>query len=188
MCYKVNLSPNETNEMGVDIKDKPYPEGHPNYFGVGPRIIRGAQILIMIPFALYQIFNYEQFENIEMCFIVAISLCAGLRLWSYGSLGRLFTFGLGIRDQHVLVKDGPYMYLTHPSYTGQLGVLFMMWFWMFVYTRFTVGYILFSFLFIFSLTKLVSRIHIEEKMMSEHFGNEYAEYQKTRYRLIPFVF
>ncbi|KAF7372060.1 hypothetical protein MVEN_00064300 [Mycena venus] len=41
-----------------------------------------------------------------------------LRLQCYTALGRHFTFAAVIRRDHQLVKDGPYNYMRHPSYTG----------------------------------------------------------------------
>lgn len=41
-----------------------------------------------------------------------------LRLWAYVTLGRYFTYQVGIRDNHELVTSGPYSALIHPSYTG----------------------------------------------------------------------
>lgn len=52
---------------------------------------------------------------------VAGAVCVAgtaLRAWCFASLGRLFTYEVGIRSQHELVGSGPYTLLLHPSYTG----------------------------------------------------------------------
>lgn len=43
---------------------------------------------------------------------------AALRQWCFATLGRLFTYEVGIRPQHELVGSGPYALLLHPSYVG----------------------------------------------------------------------
>ncbi|KAJ3369563.1 hypothetical protein HDU91_007070 [Kappamyces sp. JEL0680] len=41
-----------------------------------------------------------------------------VRLWCYETLGRLFTFDLAIRKEHTIIKEGPYAYVRHPSYSS----------------------------------------------------------------------
>ena len=41
-----------------------------------------------------------------------------IRLWSYHTMGALFTFEIVLRDNHRLITTGPYGYVRHPSYTG----------------------------------------------------------------------
>jgi protein-S-isoprenylcysteine O-methyltransferase Ste14 len=52
---------------------------------------------------------------------VAAAVCAAgtaLRAWCFTTLGRLFTYEVGIRSEHELISSGPYTLLLHPSYTG----------------------------------------------------------------------
>jgi protein-S-isoprenylcysteine O-methyltransferase Ste14 len=51
-------------------------------------------------------------------------LGALLRLWSYRTLGRFFTFQLSIREDHRLVTHGPYAYVRHPGYSAIILVFF----------------------------------------------------------------
>lgn len=55
---------------------------------------------------------------------LALILCVGvpIRLVSYASLGKNFTFDLAVPDR--LITDGIYQYVQHPSYTGTLVLLF----------------------------------------------------------------
>ncbi|EKM51775.1 uncharacterized protein PHACADRAFT_262111 [Phanerochaete carnosa HHB-10118-sp] len=41
-----------------------------------------------------------------------------LRLWAFRTLGRLFTFEMSIKKDHVLVTSGPYAIVRHPAYTS----------------------------------------------------------------------
>jgi len=43
-----------------------------------------------------------------------------IRLECYRRLGRMFTFEMSIRKEHILVTSGPYGVVRHPGYTGAL--------------------------------------------------------------------
>ncbi len=97
------------------------------------------------------------------------------------TLGRFFTYRLSLKREHVLIKEGPYRYIRHPSYTGSilegLGLLTV--------SRSVAGLVL----FIISVSILFFlRIRREEEMLRERFGDEYIEYSKKTKRLIPFIF
>jgi protein-S-isoprenylcysteine O-methyltransferase len=42
------------------------------------------------------------------------------RLWALTTLGRFFTMPITLAADHRIVRDGPYRWLRHPSYTGGL--------------------------------------------------------------------
>ena len=50
--------------------------------------------------------------------LVFVGAGAFLRLWSYHTLGELFTFEVVVRPDHKLITSGPHAYVRHPSYTG----------------------------------------------------------------------
>lgn len=109
-----------------------------------------------------------------------VILFGSLRFWCYSVLGEMFTFNLMIKKDHKLIQTGPYKYLIHPSYTGQLGTLLS-------YTFLMKSYIIILFLcLIFSI--LPKRMKLEEEMMKEEFGEEYTDYVNKRWRLIPFIY
>ena len=45
-----------------------------------------------------------------------------IRHMCYQSMGAMFTVERSIRNDHVLIKSGPYAIVRHPSYTGLLVV------------------------------------------------------------------
>ena len=104
-----------------------------------------------------------------------------LRLWSVKVLGDFFTMQIGIRSGHEIVEKGPYRLIRHPSYSGYLlvlagmGIAYESWaaFWIPL-----VGGMLF----------FVIRVRAEEKMLVEHFGDNYRQYMKRTKRFIPYVF
>jgi protein-S-isoprenylcysteine O-methyltransferase len=49
------------------------------------------------------------------------------------------------------------------------------------------GGIALAMVLIFSIICYSARIYVEEKVLRNHFGNEFTEYEKRTYRLIPYV-
>jgi len=104
-----------------------------------------------------------------------------IRFTAVRTLGRFFTVNLAVHDHHHLVKNGPYKYIRHPSYTGSLlsflglGISFNNWVSLLV-------------IFLPVSASFIYRIHVEEKLMLQQFGSEYNEYQKDTKRLIPLIY
>jgi protein-S-isoprenylcysteine O-methyltransferase Ste14 len=97
------------------------------------------------------------------------------------TLGDNWSPVLEIRREHTLISSGPYKKVRHPMYSDM-----MLWFvsfslitanWFYALTISAGLIILFS-----------VRIPDEEKLMLEHFGEQYRAYMKRTKRLIPFVF
>ena len=97
------------------------------------------------------------------------------------TLGDNWSPVLEIRREHTLITGGPYRYVRHPMYSDML--LWLVSFalvsanWFYALTVSTGLIILFS-----------VRIPDEEKLMMEHFGEQYRAYMKRTKRLIPFIF
>ncbi|KAE9392226.1 hypothetical protein BT96DRAFT_967460 [Gymnopus androsaceus JB14] len=117
-----------------------------------------------------------------------LCLCGGCIRWlSYRALGRLFTFEVSIRDQHRLVKDGPYSVVRHPSYTGSICTctglvlcLFGPGSWLF-----ECGWLELLAVQVFAV--IATALHAaEDKMMQKEFGRKWDEWAKAvPYKLIP---
>ncbi len=103
-----------------------------------------------------------------------------LRLWSFKTLGRYFTFDVQTSDDQPVITSGPYRFVRHPSYAGLLlafigvGLLFANWWSLLATTAFL-------------LLGLVNRIRVEERALSKDLGGRYQSYARSRKRLIPFV-
>jgi len=101
-----------------------------------------------------------------------------LRGWSIRTLGRHFTWRLGVRTEHQLITEGPYRVLRHPSYTGAM--------LLFAGTQVVLA----------SGTGLVlalvgfplyyrQRIADEERMLAEALGEPYAAWRARTWRMVP---
>jgi protein-S-isoprenylcysteine O-methyltransferase len=113
----------------------------------------------------------------------AVVVVAGLaiRWWAIIVLGRFFTSDLAVQPGHRIVQSGPYRWLRHPSYTG-IVVCFI-----------GVGLAMYNWLSLVAVlapvaAAIVYRISVEERMLEQEFGAEYADYRRRTHRLIPGIF
>ena len=105
-----------------------------------------------------------------------------LRFWSIITLGEYFTTRLGVKLNHELIMSGPYRYLVHPSYIGEILALIGFYFYCQIYYQFT--FLILAYHIFFNLKKMYN----EELVMSKKFGNYYDRYVESKYRLIPFIY
>ncbi|MCC6460745.1 MAG: isoprenylcysteine carboxylmethyltransferase family protein [Saprospiraceae bacterium] len=102
------------------------------------------------------------------------------RIFAIQALGRHFT---GVVQQvigHQLITTGPYRWIRHPSYLGSVlafvgcAVLLEAWWGLVICLVAMAGAYFF-------------RIAAEERLLIEIFGNQYLEYRKRTWRLLPLV-
>ena len=112
-----------------------------------------------------------------------VILVAGLALrWAAVlTLGKSFSSNVAIHATQTIMRTGPYRWMRHPSYTGLLLCIFA------VALR-TRNWISLLVIFIPITAALLYRIHIEEIVLHEHFGEEYSGYCSETKRLIPGVY
>jgi len=101
-------------------------------------------------------------------------------IWARLSLGRMWSATPNmLRTDHQLRTDGPYAITRHPIYTGLLGML--------------LGTVLLNGLgaslglLVIGAAVLVTRIPVEERLLSKTFPDEYARYCEHVPRLVPRV-
>ncbi|KAL3427254.1 isoprenylcysteine carboxyl methyltransferase [Phlyctema vagabunda] len=132
---------------------------------------------------------------------LALTLCAGipLRLVSYASLGKNFTFALMEPDR--LTTTGIYRYIQHPSYTGVLVLLICnaalllrldgalsCWVPPRLYQAFRFAYLALAPAGLSLLFWGVStRVREEERMLQAKFGAEWASWHSKTARFIPWL-
>ena len=104
-----------------------------------------------------------------------------IRWTAMHALGVFFTGRVQIREGHTLIRTGLYSRLRHPAYTGSLlaylglGLAFSNW-W-------TLACSLLPY-----LVAIGYRVHVEEAVLQETFGPEYAQYARTTKRIVPWVY
>lgn len=130
-------------------------------------------------------------------------VCAGslLRIWTYRTLGRLFTWELAIKENHQLVTSGPYSIVRHPSYTGAIllgvGNLLLMFgsgsWWRECGVTNTymgmAGAVFWVANWIGIPTMLLFRVKKEDEVLKREFGEKWDAWARsTRYVLVPYIF
>jgi len=100
-------------------------------------------------------------------------------LWrSHADLGRNWSATLRIKEGQTLVTQGSYRYIRHPMYAAH-------WLWAMAQALLLHNWIAgFAFLLTF-LPLYLMRVPREERMMLEHFGEEYRSYMSRTGRLFP---
>jgi protein-S-isoprenylcysteine O-methyltransferase Ste14 len=112
---------------------------------------------------------------------VALFVAGGaLRLAPVFLLGKRFSGLVAIQPGHTLVTGGLYRVIRNPSY---LGLLINGLGWSLAF-RSLAGIVLTALL----LPPLVARMHAEEKLLHDQFGDEYDAYRARTWRLIPGVY
>jgi protein-S-isoprenylcysteine O-methyltransferase Ste14 len=111
---------------------------------------------------------------------IAVALFGiGLRFYAIRVLGRFFTLRVATRSDQMLIEDGPYRLVRHPSYTGALLTVF--------------GLLLCSanwltlLCFLIALPGIAYRISVEERALEGALGDQYRDYMRRTKRLIPRV-
>ena len=103
-----------------------------------------------------------------------------LRLWSFQTLGRYFTFTVQTSHDQPVIVGGPYRVIRHPSYAGLLLIIM------------AVGLFIGNWWSLVCLTGtmtagLVFRIRVEERALTRNLGDRYLSYAATHKRLVPFI-
>lgn len=106
-------------------------------------------------------------------------IAALLLLWrSHADLGNNFSARLQIGEEHSLVTGGAYRYIRHPMYTAHL-------LWTIAQALLLQNWVAGPAFLVTLLPLCLLRIPKEEKMMLEHFGDEYRAYTDRTGRLFP---
>jgi protein-S-isoprenylcysteine O-methyltransferase Ste14 len=110
----------------------------------------------------------------------AVTMLTSLWLFwrSHADLGQNWSVSLELREDHQLVTRGVYRFIRHPMYAS-------IWLW-----GIAQGMLLQNWLVGWSVVPVFAamyflRVHREEQMMCELFGEEYREYMRQTGRLIP---
>lgn len=120
-------------------------------------------------------------ESLKYIGLATIIMGIIIRFIAIKQLGKFFTVDVTIRANHQLMQSGLYKLLRHPSYTGCLlsflgyGIALNNWISLVV-------------LFIPILLIFIYRMNVEEKVLTQQFGEKYLDYISRTKRLIPFLY
>jgi len=110
--------------------------------------------------------------------LLLIFLGSALFIWARRVLGKFYSGHVSVIEGQKLVQHGPYHFVRHPAYAGYI----------FITLGLALGYSslmgLAAILF-FLLPAVIYRIHVEDKLLAEHFGGQFKDYASRTNRLIP---
>ena len=114
--------------------------------------------------------------------IAAILCMSGLAfcLWARATLGRNWSGTITLKEGHELIERGPYRFVRHPIYTGLMA--------MFLATSIAFGYLGGLVAIILAFASFWIKWSEEEKLMRQHFPEQYRSYERRVKRIVPFVF
>ena len=109
-----------------------------------------------------------------LVFGLTIQIVAQVTLW------RFYSSALVIKEDHRLITHGIYRLTRHPIYLGSIiGCIGVP-----VYVSSLYGLLTMSAL----IPVFLSRIRIEERMLTDEFGDAHRTYKKATSKLIPFIY
>ena len=103
----------------------------------------------------------------------------GYASWARVHLGRNWSSKVVVKEDHALIRTGPYRLVRHPIYAGMLLAL--------LGSALAVGEWRGFLALAFALIGVLFRVHAEETRMTETFP-EYADYKRQSSALVPGMF
>jgi len=128
----------------------------------------------------HHFFRVELLRRTGATEVIGIALCAAglaLAIWARRSLGTNWSGGPTIKEDHELIRTGPYRLVRHPIYAGLLVAGFG--------TAFGRGRLEDLVLFVYAFLCLGVKSKIEESLLLRQFPRAYPEYRKQTKALIP---
>jgi protein-S-isoprenylcysteine O-methyltransferase Ste14 len=104
-----------------------------------------------------------------------------IRAWGMRTLGGAYSRTLRTTSEQRLVTTGPYRWVRHPGYLGSIAV----------WVGASLAFHSWLSALIVAAVMLIAygwRIQAEERMLVDHFGDEYVRYRGRTARLIPGLF
>ncbi|MEW6679830.1 MAG: isoprenylcysteine carboxylmethyltransferase family protein [bacterium] len=134
-------------------------------------------LLVFLEFFLAQRrLNYS--ISILGFFIYILALIG--REWAIKTLGEYWSADIRIKENHRLIKEGPYRYVRHPNLLSLLletNALCLI----------LNSYLCLLFVWLVYFPLILLRIKFEERVLVERLGSEYIEYRKKTRSLLPIV-
>lgn len=85
-----------------------------------------------------------------------------------------------VKKEAVFIQSGPYRLIRNPMYTG----LILIFACVVVQDPDVTTFLVFSSL----VVVLLFKVHLEERYLSQHFGEPYLQYMRKTKRLLPFIY
>ena len=139
-----------------------------------------ALLLIIAPI---RPLNQRLIPDVMVVKLIGLALeCAGLALaiWARRVLGRNWSGEITIKENHELVRTGPYAIVRHPIYTALLA--------MYVGTAIVFGEMHALIGLLVGIIAYLRKTRMEETNLDNAFGQRYDEYRKETWAIVPGVY
>ena len=103
------------------------------------------------------------------------------RLYAMRVLGKFFTYDVAISSGQHVIQAGPYRWIRHPSYLGSLATMLGFGMTMTNWAAMVIPVVVLALGFAY-------RIPLEERALAAGLGDEYRQYMRRSWRLVPFLF
>jgi protein-S-isoprenylcysteine O-methyltransferase Ste14 len=143
-------------------------------------------VCIYISFFMVSVSVAEKIRNLVLpnifSYIGVVLMLIGIviRLAAVLTLKRAFTLSVQTANTQHLITNGIYHKVRNPAYTGSICSLIGTS----VGLRNVIAILV---VFILSMICYMIRINIEEKALRMHFGEEFIDYKRHTYHLIPYI-
>jgi len=109
--------------------------------------------------------------------VACVAAGLGFAVWARQHLGRNWSGTVTIKDDHRLVRTGPYRFVRHPIYTGILVAFLGMAVGAGTWTS--------ALACALAVVAFVRKSRLEEQFMIDQFGAQYEEYRSEVPALVP---
>jgi protein-S-isoprenylcysteine O-methyltransferase Ste14 len=148
-----------------------------------PRSRVGIALVVLGFFLIWFYMRPRQFEKPAWELVASMILgppSVALAWAATRHLGKQWRYQAALRDDHELIRTGPYAWIRHPIYTSMLGMVLatgFCWTW---WPMFVAAVAVF-------LLGTEIRVRAEDKLLGERFGETFAAYRKTVPAFLPFL-
>ena len=111
--------------------------------------------------------------------VAAVAAGLAFTVWARICLGRNWSGTVTLKQDHELVRTGPYRFVRHPIYTGLLVAI--------AGSAVVRGEWRAALAFVIAFAALWRKLRLEERWLEETFGEAYARYRAEVAALIPFL-
>jgi len=147
---------------------------------IGPLLI--AALLFALPHLPLPLLYARFIPATKVGFFAGAACVAaglGFAVWARVVLGRNWSGIVTVKQDHELIRRGPYAIVRHPIYTGLLAG--------FAGSALALGEWRGLIALVIVCVALWRKLRLEERWLAEIFGDSYAQYQREVAALVPFL-
>jgi protein-S-isoprenylcysteine O-methyltransferase Ste14 len=111
--------------------------------------------------------------------VILVAAGLGFAAWARVHLGRNWSGDITLKQEHELIRSGPYGLVRHPIYSGMLAAM--------LGTAIVIGEWRALIALVFFVAAVLRRVSVEQRWLSEIFPDDYSRYRREVPALVPFL-